>query len=61
MNNNYFIGIITQNNNCLRGILSNSIPAPPAPTHSNYYTGHISDVGSSRYIFVWTKEKEEVE
>lgn len=36
-------------------------PTPPTPSHSSYYTGHISDVGHSIYTTVHTMEKEDID
>ena len=36
-------------------------PTPPTPSHSSYYTGHISDVGHSIHLTVDTREKEDID
>lgn len=36
-------------------------PTPPTPSHGNYYTGEISDVGHSIYTTVYTMEKEDID
>lgn len=36
-------------------------PTPPTPSHGNYYTGKISDVGHSIYTTVHTMKKEDID